>query len=751
MENAQEYRNFRVLKQESVSAHVKWWHMSGRELISLFLSYIVIGIAVFSIEQAKWISPQPSLLLILTISILFAAVLSKLKLRWWKKIILAVSAGLLVTAWQAVNLFSGSDPLQAMSQVINSLQSWFHSAVAGKPSEGTIQFAMFLIITVWISGFLTGWFIVSRRNGWIAIALGALFLVINLANLTDKYYFYFCVFLIASLLLLSQTTMISRLHSPGEKSLSFFRRKTFLMFSIAAVLSISLVSAVWFLPQIRFNQLSTTFTQSLPFSKDMDQFFRNFFAKVSPKQPYLYSVDSSQMNFSDPVDTSDTVKFTISSKNPYYWQTRVYDKYSSTGWTNSPNTSIDGSGVISDNVSDNQLGQDTISYTVTNNLKTDILLTAGKVESISVPFSVQTLDPVSYHISLTGPTADDSSYPPDIQNLAKSLREARMKTRGFGLNQIQQLIPDSLSLINEDMTGPAYSSIKSIDVSRKPADSKEPIAFSSMKVLNIDDQYTIKSVIGSVNESDLIWAGENYPPEITDYYLQLPDDFPANVTILSQEITNPWTSVYDKVLAIKRYLTGYTYSEDVPDPPEGVDGVENFLFDTGTGNCFYFSSAAAVMLRSVGIPSRIVVGYLPKQWDASKGVATIRAKDYHAWIEVYFPGSGWIEFEVTPGANTAGASFDEGISNAQQSQSDYTWVSPDQETPPELPDSVADNTSTTLDNVIGATSNITISPSSQNSTTPLSKILIVENRLPRLNKLPIPLLKGFLLCRSRLL
>jgi hypothetical protein len=115
-------------------------------------------------------------------------------------------------------------------------------------------------------------------------------------------------------------------------------------------------------------------------------------------------------------------------------------------------------------------------------------------------------------------------------------------------------------------------------------------------------------------------------------------------------------------MAIQNYLSRLPYIETGMAPPEGIDGVDYFLSVARVGNCTNFASAMVVMLRSVGVPARLAAGYLSGEWNEANKTSTVRAKDYHAWPEVYFPGYGWIEFEATPLPNRggAGAGDDEG-------------------------------------------------------------------------------------------
>ncbi len=80
----------------------------------------------------------------------------------------------------------------------------------------------------------------------------------------------------------------------------------------------------------------------------------------------------------------------------------------------------------------------------------------------------------------------------------------------------------------------------------------------------------------------------------------------------------------------------------------GRDVVDFFLFDMKKGYCDHFASAMAVMARSVKVPARVAVGYASGTLDGLLGEYVVRDEDAHAWVEVYFPGYGWVEFEPTP-------------------------------------------------------------------------------------------------------
>lgn len=118
---------------------------------------------------------------------------------------------------------------------------------------------------------------------------------------------------------------------------------------------------------------------------------------------------------------------------------------------------------------------------------------------------------------------------------------------------------------------------------------------------------------------------------------------------LARQVTAGSTNPYDQATAIESYLrSGYTYTLTPTEPPRGVDPLEYFLFTSREGYCEYFATAMGDMLRSLGIPTRLVNGYGPGMYDQRLGRYVVRESDSHTWVEVYFPSFGWIPFEPTP-------------------------------------------------------------------------------------------------------
>ena len=140
-------------------------------------------------------------------------------------------------------------------------------------------------------------------------------------------------------------------------------------------------------------------------------------------------------------------------------------------------------------------------------------------------------------------------------------------------------------------------------------------------------------------------------------YLQLPPTLPNRVRSMAEAVSAQAVHPYDKAVAVESYLRRQRYSLDVPATPAGRDFVDFYLFDQRLGYCVYSASAMTVMLRHLGIPSRVVEGFaVPPTAEATTNpegerVYSVLNSQSHAWVEAYFPGYGWVTFDPTPRAD----------------------------------------------------------------------------------------------------
>lgn len=213
--------------------------------------------------------------------------------------------------------------------------------------------------------------------------------------------------------------------------------------------------------------------------------------------------------------------------------------------------------------------------------------------------------------------------------------------------------------------------------SKPPSDSLPAHNGDMLGALVDAKEYTVLSYIPQSSLSELRASGSDYPPEISKRYLGLPKSTPERVLALSRRLTQASLTPFDRALSIESYLRTFPYTLDVEPPPPGRDVVDYFLFTAQKGYCDYYATAMVVLARGAGLPARIVIGYSSGDYNASTAEYIVRQENAHSWVEIYFSGMGWIEFEPTasqPEINHGETSASEASSGLPGGRSALSWL-----------------------------------------------------------------------------
>jgi transglutaminase-like putative cysteine protease len=160
-------------------------------------------------------------------------------------------------------------------------------------------------------------------------------------------------------------------------------------------------------------------------------------------------------------------------------------------------------------------------------------------------------------------------------------------------------------------------------------------------------QYSVDSLVPQLSEAQLRSASQEYPPQILENYLALPDTISQRVRDLAASLTAQPQNSYDKAKAIEAYLRTFPYTLEVPTFPADKEIADYFLFELQKGYCDYYASSMVILARAAGLPARLVIGYSSGEYDPATAQYIVRDANAHSWAEVYFPGFGWVEFEPT--------------------------------------------------------------------------------------------------------
>jgi transglutaminase-like putative cysteine protease len=228
-------------------------------------------------------------------------------------------------------------------------------------------------------------------------------------------------------------------------------------------------------------------------------------------------------------------------------------------------------------------------------------------------------------------------------------------TNPFNVNMQQRISAHFIFHTGKTNFSLLYSPAQPIWVSRPgvtfavPSEAgKDIVAWHAYPALRGGETYQLDAILTTPDRLQLQQAGTAYPEWVTQKYLQLPRDFSPRIQELAREITAEAQTPFEKATLITRYLReNIVYSQTIPDPPRNKDILEWVIFDYKQAYCVYYASAEVLMLRSLGIPARMAVGFTQGERDGNKYV--VRRLNSHAWPEVYFPDIGWVEFEPTAG------------------------------------------------------------------------------------------------------
>jgi transglutaminase-like putative cysteine protease len=185
-----------------------------------------------------------------------------------------------------------------------------------------------------------------------------------------------------------------------------------------------------------------------------------------------------------------------------------------------------------------------------------------------------------------------------------------------------------------------------------------PVVIRPKNTLLDGDSYTVISSVSTANEAVLRQAGSTAGESWLDRYRTIdPGIAPRTRRDLLPKIVLGMPTAYDKAKAIEQWLRkNIKYNETVPAPLYDRDLVDWVIFDQQQAYCTYYATAMVVMLRSIGIPARLAAGFSQGIWDPSTQQYIVRERDAHTWVEVYFAGAGWVEFEPTAAQQDLGRS-----------------------------------------------------------------------------------------------
>ncbi|CAN5756052.1 hypothetical protein BH23CHL5_BH23CHL5_21810 [soil metagenome] len=392
-----------------------------------------------------------------------------------------------------------------------------------------------------------------------------------------------------------------------------------------------------------------------------------------------YGEFADEFRVGEGVPTGDTEIALLRSAGPRYLAARKFDVYDGTGWSSGfseagneamaadvqapPRVAFpaDQRMNLPDYVRDNRSSSLGV-ITLYGPMRSGPLLTIETHYSASVPTAIR-VGWVAVDEEFVIEQVSISDVPVDLRSLIGIVSLANMRPVDGNLSVLAPADPSLSSAILSEQESLLRQYPVETEIRFDPqlgvivsASGRLPVYEDVEAVFLPNDAealqtYAVEGLLPSMSQAEILSANGTYPRFVTDRYLGLPETVTPRTRELAQQVVVAAgaTTPGEMALAIQNFLrTEYDYLLESSLAPRGQDIVDYFLFERKVGRCDHFATSMIVMLRSLDVPARLVTGLAPVQFDDSSSGFVYRARDAHAWVEVYLPGLGWVQFEPTP-------------------------------------------------------------------------------------------------------
>lgn len=597
---------------------------------------VMLG-AVFAVtvtlENGGWSRQMPPITLVGFIAALSALSLARSSLPALAALPLALALGALVVAWRTLEMAGPGSIATRIDNVSWRFDRWADIAQHGGVSNDPLPFNVLVMGLTWLGVFLAGWSVFRWSNAWIGLLPGAITLFLDAALVGDPLSFAVVCYILFGLLLVMRTALVSSIRRWRREDASYppLISLTFLNFGLWTLLA--LIAAAWVAPtgpfatpapvQALADRLTSAGVHFVRLAGPLET------KKIIPVHDY-----TGVLPIQGSVDMGDRQVLALQPddlllRGPFALRGAVYDIYTSGGWEAGARTDI-------------TLSQDLFLHVTEAISKGEA---KGEIISLKIAVTARSIvgsvlfglgDPIAADRPLRAEAPDSSlavlPLPPGTDSA-----EAMAEAVAAGLMPVE---------IDLDSDGRPVT-VRAFN----PAEQVAPDSVVLRPTHHIEEgqSYRVIGFVSTATPDDLRNASRSYPDWVTKRYLQLPDTLPQRVFALAYWLTVNRFTPYDMAVSIRDFLRTRPVDYRYGDVPPGADTVDHFLFKMQRGYFDYHASAMVVLLRAVGVPARLAVGYVVDESDLDTDrTYAVRDSDSYAWAEVYFPGYGWIPFNPSP-------------------------------------------------------------------------------------------------------
>jgi transglutaminase-like putative cysteine protease len=514
----------------------------------------------------------------------------------------------------------------------------------GSPGEDIVLFVIVLGLVCWLLGFLGAWFSFRSHWPWLAVALPAVVLLLNIyyGPSVPPRYFHFFAFL--SLLFLIYYLWKRQEQNWQQDEVRYPRELPRGVFWVGVLFSAVLVLGAAFLPTTVASEESTEFWDRYlePWREVRGTWERLFSEVEGPGEGRLRGY-APTFDLTGARTSPSGIAFEIKTTRNDYLRGLSFDQYDGRGWTNTAEQ-----GPIWNLASGQRIPISQRRRIRVFQVITPIRQGGNMLFAVAEPLSMT----VSAVIELGAEPSSEAGFE-DIVTI--HARTGLVEGRSYGVVSLLSMV-DKATLREIDLDYPEWVRERYLQL---PETLPERIRTLSDQVVgsaleagweNSPDLPVPTLIVDDETSGDReVWIlpaqSEQSEPTavITIQEGRITSVYPSGALVQSG-LVNP----YDAAEAIEGFLrTEHTYREDISAPPLDRDAVDYFLFESKAGYCDYFGSAMVVMMRTQGIPARLIRGYATGEYDQEKGLYVVPVSSAHTWAEVYFPNYGWQRFEPT--------------------------------------------------------------------------------------------------------
>ena len=637
--------------------------------ITFWLQVALLATAAASVQAAGWVE-SPPLVLFAFLAALAAILLVNLREHRRVHHLWAVLAGGFLAYAGGLYLIEADQWYSKFGELNGRLANWWAAVIGEDATTDSLPLSVSVIAITWLVAYFTSWGLFKHRNVWATLLPIGMGTIINLTYLPDRFSVYLFVFLFFALLMLVHMNSLSQRallrargipHPPSIHRLSLFHG----IWLSAIILAITVMLPIGKSPDA---PLEWAFE---PVDRVVDSFqdeVYRIFAGVPGYNPSSIRFFGSVLPLVRPVPTADDPILFSDSRYALYWPAVAYDQYTSKAWTVGDTVSQLVITPSEQLIDESEEGVSGVVYQVDMYVPSPYFLVAGNPVLLNPNARENIPASKKYQMDLAD-LAQNGDLPVGLQSLASNLAAFVNDTGNNFVTRIPgdilvlklikdlspsggrttfDLEPDSSSYY-ADMRQAVDSegTIVGLEVVRAQL-TGSTVSIEPIERLVRGSQYRVTSQFNPVSEEALRTIPEQYPLGIRERYLQVPDSLPDRVSVLASNIVSGATNIYDSAVATETYLRNLEYTVALQTMPHDADTVDFFLFESKEGYGDYFASAMAMMLRTQGIPTRLVWGFGPGEPDPDEKGFLVRDWDSHSWPEVYFLNVGWVPFEPTP-------------------------------------------------------------------------------------------------------